>query len=150
MRTWSRVTARETGTIPFGMASEVDRDAMIEAKMAKSRDYLTVADVALASDMYDVAVSLAVSAAINTADAYCIFQIGRYSKAPNHNESAALLRSTGGANAANLARQLIGVLRYKNKAQYETSRCKRTEADATFLIAQRMYASVQEVVSGRK
>ena len=96
-------------------------------KVAKATEFLKIAEVALADGCYDCAVSLAVSAGVNAADALCLHVLGRYSKTQGHEDAVVLVGKAGvtGRTAAAPFRRLLSV---KNKAQYSNSRCSAQEA----------------------
>jgi hypothetical protein len=100
--------------------------AALEAKIQKSEQFQVMAEVAVDLKAYDAACSLAVSAGINASDA-AIMQGGSPRPAgSDHSSAVSLLRRIAGNSTA---QQLSGLLRVKNRAQYDVTRC--TMADAT-------------------
>lgn len=84
---------------------------------------------------YDASTSLAVSAAVNAADAILLIDVGGYSQAEEHAQAVSRLRSAGRSQAA---RHLGMVLALKNKAQYEPRRCTARDATEAFKHSQRL------------
>ncbi|MGW6616967.1 HEPN domain-containing protein [Streptomyces erythrochromogenes] len=111
-------------------------------KLQKAEEFLLVAQTALSADCYDAAVSLAVSAAINGADALCLAVLGTYSTAASHNEALALVRRCGVAGTS-VSRHLQKALKLKTKAQYSSSVCSQREAQETCTQAERVLGTVK-------
>jgi len=116
----------------------------VAIKLAKAAEYLLMAEFALEGECFDAATSLAVSCAINSGDALCLAQIGAPSSSQDHNAAAKLLRKHGYDQASSLLGRLMGV---KNKAQYSTMRCTRTDAETAVKRAERMLTTTRAIVN---
>jgi hypothetical protein len=114
-------------------------------KMAKAAEFLEVADVALAGDCYDSAVSLSASAAINAADALCLHSFGRYSTSQGHDDAVVFV-GRAGVIGRSVATQLSRILAVKNKAQYANARCSPREAADAVKRATRIVDLVQRTI----
>lgn len=100
-------------------------DAEARQRMARAREFIEVADLAMSeqdpadhSHVYSsAAASLAVLAGIAAADAACCKALGKRSKADSHREATQLLEqiAPGGKDAAKDLAVLIGL---KDRAQY--------------------------------
>lgn len=114
-------------------------------KVAKAAEFLGMAEVALARNCFDSAVSLAVSAGINASDALCLHVLGRYSRVEGHEDAVVLVGRTGviGRNVATSLRRLLSV---KNKAQYSNSRCSVREAEEAFKRSARILNAVRRIL----
>jgi len=112
-------------------------------KLAKATEFLEVAEVALAFERYDAAVSLAVSAGVNFADAHCLKTIGRYHNGQDH-EGALVLLQKSGLTGVSIGRHLKRILSVKNKAQYASVRCTRTDAEQCLKRASRIQDLILE------
>lgn len=76
---------------------------------------------------FDPVVSNCVLAAIAAADAACARALGEYSASIDHGDAVGLLKGLHGSTAAvNALRRLLGD---KAKAQYQSGRCTRRDAE---------------------
>ena len=107
---------------------------------------MIVSDVALSTDFNDAALSLAVLAGINAADALCLSRLGRHAHTRSHHDAISYLRECGPAGD-NVARQLQRLLDNKSKAQYSIYRCTPTEARDAYRRAERIVGIVRLAVA---
>lgn len=103
--------------------------------MAKSEEFLLAAELMLDEKLFDVATSLAVSAAINASDAIILEKTGSIPSGPDHNQAVIMLRK---ATDLATARQLQSAIGLKDKAQYRIARCTRADADSAVKAARRL------------
>lgn len=114
------------------------------ARLAKARQFLDVADVALTAELYDAAASDAAMAGIAAADVICCVRLGSRSAAADHGEAAPLLRKADERVAVDLER-LLGV---KYRAQYDHRRVTSTEATQAVTRAKRLVARAEGTLRG--
>lgn len=106
----------------------------VRAKMRKAEQFFMVAGAADGS-AFDVAASLAVSAAINAADAILLMESGTYPQGANHGEAVGRLRGAGRREAS---KHLAAVLATKNKAQYSPKPCTNKDSGNAMKHAERL------------
>ena len=94
-----------------------------------------MAELSLDADAYDAATSLAVSAAINAADALVLLAGEVPPRGMDHSQATTVLRKTVGGDAS---RQLAKALSRKSKAQYDLKRCTKVDAEDTIKAASRL------------
>lgn len=117
---------------------------LVPAKIAKAEQFLEVVAVALKGGYFDVAVSLAASAAVNASDVLCLIATGEYPTGANHSDAARRLRRAGYGRAST---HLLKAMVNKNKAQYQYQRCTGQDAGSAVQHAQRL---VDEALSEAK
>lgn len=115
------------------------------ARLKKARDYLELAEVALAADKFDPAASDAVLAGIAASDAVCCARLRKRSSGDDHEAAARLLETVDPRAATNLTR-LLGV---KYKAQYDYRPVTRMEAEQAFRRARRLLDTAERVLALR-
>lgn len=115
------------------------------ARLRKARDYLELAEVALAAEKFDPAAGNAVLAGIAAADAACCVRLKRRSSGDDHEAAARLLRTVDEAAATDLTR-LLGV---KYKAQYDHRSVTKHEAEQAVWRSQRLLALAERVLTLR-
>jgi hypothetical protein len=121
------------------------RGELVRAKIAKSRDFLDMADLA-GETYFDPAVSLAVSAAVNASDVLCVIATGGYPAGDSHADASRILRKAGYQQAGT---HLARVLAVKNKAQYSGTRCSRQDATDAIRRARRLLDQAVEQATGK-
>ena len=99
--------------------------ALDEARihLAKAREFLRSADLGLQADLYDPAVSNAVTSGINSKDAICLSLNGRTGKSDRHQDAVGELEAAGAVGrrakeTTKLADHLDRLLSVKSRAQY--------------------------------
>lgn len=116
---------------------------LVRTKLDKAREFLTVADAAVANSQWDAGASLAVSAGVNAADALTLHRLGRFPQGRSHDEIVPLLRKCGPAGDS-VIRHLRHLGRVKTKAQYAAARCTSKEAEDAVRYARRAYDLVRQ------
>lgn len=103
--------------------------ALSEARshLRKAREFLDAAEIELDCDLFNAAISSAVTSGINAKDAICLALTSKTAKTDNHADATAELRRAGTATKS-LATTLGRLLKLKNKAQYQTVDVARAEA----------------------
>lgn len=114
--------------------------ALATAKLAKAKDFHLMAMIAQDGELWDAAVSLAVSAAVNASDAICVVSLGDYPRGRDHGEAVNVLRKAGFDRAAS---SLGKVLAVKDKAQYSGSRCSRSDGENAVKRAERLITAAE-------
>ena len=100
-----------------------------------------VAEFALEGQSYDAAASLAVSAAINAADALCISRLGFIPSGQDHEDAVRVLQKNGfGQVSTTLGR----VLSIKHRDQYSANRVSAAEAEKAVQRADRLLTVIQD------
>lgn len=123
--------------------------AVVSTKITKAEKFMAVADVAVAADHHDAAVSLAVSAGVNYVDALCLQRLGRRAgRSEGHEDALGLLRKCGGVGDT-VARHYRRLLRNKTKAQYSAQECTDREASETIQHAERIRNLVRDDIGLR-
>lgn len=121
----------------------ITNDSDYRVKLAKATDFLEAAETVFEYELYDSAVSLAVSAGVNFSDAYQVRRTGGYLKGQDHRSAAVVLQRLGPTGAA-MARSFSRLLSLKNKSQYMTARCTKIEAERAIRYASAMQDLVLE------
>lgn len=109
------------------------------AKIEKAREYRDVADL-VAHDWYDGAVSAAVLAGINAADALMVLTTGDFRMHDRHENAPGTLKEHGFDTEAKQLQRLLAV---KRRAQYSADRCTRSQASDAVARAERLVASAE-------
>lgn len=109
------------------------------AKIGKANEFKDVAALVV-DDWRDGAVSAAVSAGINAADALMVLATGDFEMHGRHDNAPAALTGQGFASEAKQLRALIAV---KNRAQYSADRCTQKQARDAVARAIRLVESAQ-------
>lgn len=116
---------------------------VVTLKLAKSAEFLLGAEV-LEADMFDAAVSLAASAAVNAADVIQLLAAGEIRQGRDHTQAVGTLRKAGQVRAAS---NLSYCLSVKQKAQYASKRCTAVESRTAVLRAQRILSRARQLAS---
>lgn len=95
----------------------------------KAEEFLGGAILALEAGKVDVAVSVAVIAAIRAADAICVARLGKRWTGADHAGAVGLL-GTAGSEGAAAAPLLLAILPAKNQAQYSLIEFLISDAEA--------------------
>ncbi len=90
----------------------------VRAYASKSREYADAAASELKSERYIAATSLAIHAAINSADAVCGARLGKRAAGEDHDQVLALLKQAG-RDGTEVAKDLGRLLPLKTKAEYD-------------------------------
>jgi len=115
--------------------------ALIVVKLAKAKEFLLMAQLALDGELFDAAVSNAATAAINAGDALCLLSVGQHFSGGQHERAVSELRQAGYRQESEQLSRILGV---KTKAQYSGRRCTRQEADDAVKRAERLSESVTQ------
>ncbi|WP_456285852.1 HEPN domain-containing protein [Microbacterium sp. JZ70] len=113
----------------------MDLSAAVRLKLDKADEFLLMAELALETDSFDAAVSLAVSASINASDALIMRTGGAIPRGPAHDTAVTTLRRLVDRHAS---QQLARALNFKNKSQYDLKRCTRADAEEVLRAAERL------------
>lgn len=115
--------------------------------LAKSREFLTAAEVELAGELYSAAASSAVLAGINAKDAVCYRLTGRTGKTDNHRAAVTELANAGpaGKRLESTFRRLIEM---KTAAQYQPTPVSHANAERAVEWATRIVEAADDVVRG--
>lgn len=92
--------------------------AQVRSYAAKAKEFVEAAASDLAAGRNIAATSLAIHAAINSADAVCGARLGKRAAGQDHDQVLDLLRQAGPDGAA-VERELRRLLPLKTKAEYE-------------------------------
>jgi len=114
--------------------------------LAKAREFLEAAEIALEAGLPNPAVSAAVISGINSKDAICLKRIGSTSKTENHATALRGLRAAG-PDAAPLATVLQRLLSAKSKAQYRAASIGAPDAHRAVAQARKLFEAAQLIVS---
>jgi uncharacterized protein (UPF0332 family) len=117
------------------------------AHLAKAKEFLEAAELALDADLFNAATSDAVVSGINSKDAICLKLTGTSTKADDHNAAPAELRRAGKAGA-DLEATFKRLLNLKSRSQYQTVSVQRRQARDAVTWADRMYVAARSVVAG--
>ena len=90
----------------------------VRAYAGKAQEYADAASSELESKRYIAATSLAIHAAINSADAVCGARLGKRAAGEDHDQVLTLLKQAG-ADGASVEKELRRLLPLKTKAEYE-------------------------------
>lgn len=90
----------------------------VRAYAGKAQEYADAASTELDAKRYIAATSLAIHAAINSADAVCGARVGKRSAGEDHNQVLMLLKQSGPDGVA-VAKELVRLLPLKTQAEYE-------------------------------
>lgn len=120
--------------------------ALAKDHLAKAKEFLEAAEVTNEYELYSAAVSNAVTSGINSKDAICLKLTRRTGKADDHTAAAAELKASGplGAGLAGTLKRLMGL---KPKAQYQSKKMTRKEAEGAVSWARRLYEGAESVVN---
>jgi hypothetical protein len=118
--------------------------AVAATKLAKARDFYLMATIAQDGQLWDPAVSLAVSAAVNASDALCVLVLGDYPRGRDHGEAVRILRRAGFDQASS---SLAKILALKDKAQYSAARCTESDGDNALKRAERLITRADQQIS---
>lgn len=120
--------------------------------LAKSKEFLQEAEVALEAGRLDAAMLSAIHAAITAADAATVILAGTRSTDPDHARAADLLEETGrGAQEVKThADQLRRLVSKKNAVEYESRRARRADAVDALKRARRIVNWADQVVSAAR
>ena len=121
--------------------------------LAKAREFLTAAELALDLELFNAAASNAVISGINSKDAICLRLTGRSTKADDHSSAVAELRVAGGTGphgaATKQAAATLGrLLKMKSRSQYQTIDVAPADATRAFEWAQRLLVAATDIVRG--
>lgn len=117
-----------------------EREARL--RLAKARDFLDVADLALGDGKLDPATSDAILAGVAAADAICCARLKERSSSDDHAAAAQLLARVD-RTAATALRRLLGI---KFKAQYDDRPVTRQEARDAVERARRLVARAERLL----
>jgi uncharacterized protein (UPF0332 family) len=107
------------------------------AHLTKAREFLEAAETTHELELYNAAVSSAVSSGINSKDAICLALTGRSRKTDNHADAVAELRQAGPA-VRGLASSFGRLLQLKSKSRYQVVSVSPAEAAKAIEWATRM------------
>jgi hypothetical protein len=99
----------------------------VRAYLAKAEEYLAAAAAELKAGRPIAATSLAIHAGINAADAVTGVRLGKRGAGEAHDEALKLLRDSGPDGAA-VEKDLIRLLPWKTKTEYEPDQVPRSAA----------------------
>ena len=121
--------------------------------LAKAREFLTAAELALDLELFNAAASNAVISGINSKDAICLRLTGRSTKADDHSSAVAELRAAGGTGphgaATRQAATTLGrLLKMKSRSQYQTIDVAPADATTAVESAQRLLVAATDIVRG--
>jgi uncharacterized protein (UPF0332 family) len=117
------------------------------AHLAKAKEFLEAAELALDAELFNAAASDAVVSGINSKDAICLKLTGTSTKSDDHNAAPAELRRAGKAGA-DLEATFKRLLNLKSRSQYQAVSVQRRQARDAVTWAERMYLAARSVVSG--
>lgn len=117
------------------------------AHLAKAKEFLEAAELALDAELFNAATSDAVVSGINSKDAICLKLTGTTAKSDDHNAAPAELRRAGKAGA-DLEATFKRLLNLKSRSQYQTGSVQRRQARDAVTWAERMYIGARSVGSG--
>jgi uncharacterized protein (UPF0332 family) len=120
--------------------------------LMKAREYLEAADLAHDHELYNSAISNAVTSGINSKDAVCLKLVGSSGKAANHSNAVGELEAAGAMSRhASTTRRLAGLLEQllllKNRAQYEAFRFAHDDAELAINQAQELLDNAIKIVN---
>lgn len=117
------------------------------AHLAKAKEFLKAAELALDATLFNAATSDAVVSGINSKDAICLKLTGQTIKSDDHRAAPAELRRAGQAGA-DLEATFKRLLNLKSRSQYQAMSVQRRQARDAVAWAERMYVAAREVVVG--
>lgn len=125
----------------------VKRDA--RPHLDKATEYLDAARIVLAEGYYNPAVSLAVTAGINSNDVICILSVGHTDRSDNHDKAVDKLRKSGptGKKMADTLGRLLGK---KTKSQYSSGSVSATDANDAVTRAGRLVDAARDLFNATK
>ena len=116
--------------------------------LAKAKQLVEEAQLALGGSRYDAAILNSIHAGISAADGVTVALAGRRSTNPDHQRAADLLEEVGRSSESisDRVKQLRTLLAKKNQVEYETRRTTAREAADAVSRAERMVQWAQEIV----
>lgn len=120
--------------------------------LAKARQLLEEAQVALQGSRLDSAMLNSIHAGINATDAVTVALAGRRSTDSDHQRAADLLEEVGPRSEAiaDRAKQLRALLAKKNQVEYESRRATAKEAAEAVSRAERIVRSAMQIVASAR
>lgn len=123
--------------------------AQVRAYIAKAEEYVAAASSELEAGRTIAATSLAIHAAINSADAVCGARLGRRAAGQDHHQVLVLLREAG-KDGADLEQDLRRLLPMKTKAEYDPDDIPVSAASKAVERAQRCVTVARRVTPSGK
>jgi HEPN domain-containing protein len=116
--------------------------------LAKAKQLVEEAGVALEGSRYDAAMLNSIHAGISAADAVTVALAGRRSTDPDHQRVADLLGEVGRSSGSigERVKQLRALLGKKNRVEYESRRASTAEAADAVARAERLVQWAEEIV----
>jgi len=120
--------------------------------LAKARQLVEEAQLALGGSRYDAAMLNSIHAGIGAADGVTVALAGRRSTDPDHQRAADLLEEVGRSSESisDRVKQLRGLLAKKNQVEYESRRTTAKEAADAVSRAERMVQWADEIVQSAR
>jgi len=111
-------------------AKKVEK-VMYSNYLKKAAENYGSASESLKNKSYNAAAVSAVHSAISSADAYCVYNLGKRCTSPKHEDAADLIMSTtyGGAEKLSVSRKFRAIIRIKNMAEYEDRLVKPKDSE---------------------
>lgn len=133
------------GEVPNRRRTRPVTAAQTGAYLRKATEFLDAATAELKAGRTIAATSLAIHAAINSADALTGVRLGRRAAGQDHDEVVSLLRDAGPDGGA-IAKELIRLLPMKAKSEYEPDEVSKSAASKAVERAQRCVVVARRVV----
>lgn len=139
-------TSSGRSTVPRPGRKRPVSAAQVRAYAAKAEEFAEAAASNLGAGRNIAATSLAIHAAINSADAVCGARLGQRAAGDDHDKVLVLLRQAG-TDGATVERELRRLLPLKTKAEYEPDDIAPSVASRAVERAQRCVAAAQRAAS---
>lgn len=116
------------------------------AHLVRAREFLEAAHASHELELFNAATSNAVTSGSNSKDAICLKVTGRTGKTDNHDDAAAELARSGRVGRE-FAPTLRRLLRFKTRAQYQSTSMTAADAARAVAWASRLVEAAQRVVT---